>query len=777
MEEQRSQVAALERTLAQLTSSLAAVRADRQERLRALADALPVMLAYVDREQRFRFANRSYERWFERPLGDIVGRTLSELMNPGIYAQRLPHIERALGGERQEYEAAFPHGSGVRHALMLHVPDIDEHGGTRGFYTLIQDVTEQHRALEVARESEARFRRIADSAPVPMWVTGPDRTREFVNIAYAEFLSLPYEEALLFDWRTILHHDDQQRVLAESAAGEASHERFALEARYRRGDGEWRWLRSTSQPRFDNRGMPEGFIGVAEDITEAKRASDLARLHAEQLEARVDRRTRERDRLWEVSQDGIMVADRNGLWLSASPAWTRLLGWSLDSLVGSTVRRLVHPDDRATTAQAWSTLLGGQVLRGFTNRLRAADGEYRWFTWSAVPEGDSVYCTARDTTASLKQGEALREAEEALRQAQKVEALGQLTGGVAHDFNNLLTPIMGTLDFLGRRQDNDPRTQRMLDGAMQSADRAKTLVQRLLAFARRQPLSLQAVDVGKLVLGLDQLLRSTLGAAVDVQLQLDEEVPPALADPHQVELALLNLAVNARDAMPGGGRIDIRLRATVVPPQHGGLAAGRYVALSVHDTGVGMSEEIRRRSIEPFFSTKGPGNGTGLGLSMVHGLAGQLGGELTIDSQPGRGTAIELLLPCTETSSTAAVPEAEVASREALAILLVDDEALVRASTASMLAEIGHRVIACASAAEALAAINDGLRPDLLVTDQIMPAMSGTELIAEFRQRLPGVPALVVSGYRGEVVEEDTPFLPKPFTLAQLVRALSAAAG
>lgn len=768
----------LEAEVAALTRECERRRSATSRRLREIADALPVMISYVDAEQRFRFCNKAYEGWFGLPLDEIVDHKLTDLMAPEIYEARRPYVERALAGERLTYEVTFDHSSGPRRTIVHHIPHLED-GRVAGFYALVQDVTARWRAQETASESEERFRRIADAAPIPMWVTAPDRTRAFVNRAYMEFLALPYEEACKFDWRTILHEEDHDRILAESLAGEASRERFQLEARYRRHDGEWRWLRSISQPRFDMAGMPEGFIGVAEDITEAKRAEEAARRHSAELAATVDRRTRERNRLWELSQDPIVVCDRNAVWRSVSPAWEAVLGWSEDRLVGRTAEWLEHPDDAPAAHAAWDRLIAGEPLRGFTHRLRAADGSYRWLSWSAVSDGDLVYAIAHDVTEERHRAEALHTAEDALRQAQKMEALGQLTGGVAHDFNNLLTPILGTLDLLARRPGDDPRTAALLDGALQSASRAKTLVQRLLAFARRQPLEARPLAIDGLAHDMAQLIRSTVGPSIQVSILAEGNVPPALGDTNQIEMALLNLVVNARDAMPDGGEIEIAVRALDSPDSSDDLAPGKYVVLTVSDNGAGMDEETRRRATEPFFSTKGLGAGTGLGLSMIHGLAGQLGGALRIESEVGRGTRVELILPASDhvVESVGEGVESRVSSQP-LKVLLVDDEPLVRASTAAMLEALGHKVTACGSGGDALALVEDGYAPDLLVTDQVMPGMPGDRLAAAVRKRRPSVRTLIVSGFPGGVGRDAaTAYLAKPFRATELGAAITKLSG
>jgi PAS domain S-box-containing protein len=367
----------------------------------------------------------------------------------------------------------------------------------------------------------------------------------------------------------------------------------------------------------------------------------------------------------------------------------------------------------------------------------------------------------------------LVETQEALKQSQKLEAMGSLTGGVAHDFNNLLTPIIGSLDMLHRRQIGGEREQRLIAGALQSADRARTLVQRLLAFARRQPLRPEPVAPSALIHGMADLIGTTLGPQIRLQLDIAPALPHAIADPQQIEMALLNLAVNARDAMPGGGRLTVSAQRGDNPAA-AGLAPGAYVVIRVTDTGTGMDADTRRRAVEPFFSTKGVGRGTGLGLSMAHGLALQLGGRLTIDSNVGEGTSVALWLPAG--AAAAAVRPAPGVATAAVAgtVLLVDDEDLVRASTADMLVDLGFEVIEARSGSEALARLDEAGAIDLLVTDHLMPGMTGVELAREIVARRPGLPVLVVSGYSDAVgLAADLPRLEKPFRQADLLAALT----
>ncbi|WP_211911375.1 PAS domain-containing protein [Tardiphaga alba] len=498
------------------------------------------------------------------------------------------------------------------------------------------------------------------------------------------------------------------------------------------------------------------------------------------LEAQVEARSAERDRLWNLSQDMLARADYTGMMSAVSPAWTQVLGWTEHELLARGYATFMHPDDAPPTLEAIGRMAATSQPTRFENRISTSAGGWKSIEWTVSPESDGVNFIAvgRDLSYAKAREVELDRAREALRQSQKMEAMGSLTGGVAHDFNNLLTPIIGSLDMLVRKGVGSERERRLIDGALQSAERARILVQRLLAFARRQPLQPTAVDVGRLVENMVGLLSSTLGPTIDIRVDLAADLPPAEADPNQLEMALLNLAVNARDAMPNGGELAIVARRTSVRERKtSGLKLGHYVCLSVGDTGCGMDEETLRRATEPFFSTKGIGKGTGLGLSMVHGLAAQLGGGLFIDSAVGRGTTTELWLPI----SAMAIENAEAVHTAPQTepirgiALLVDDEELVRMSTADMLADLGYEVVETASAEQALSLIETGLIPDLVVTDHLMPGMNGVELARELKAKRPELPVLIVSGYaEAEGVDPDIARLTKPFRIAELADGLSA---
>lgn len=458
----------------------------------------------------------------------------------------------------------------------------------------------------------------------------------------------------------------------------------------------------------------------------------------------------------------------------------------------------IHEDDRTRVQDAIATSLATGGDYDIEYRLLTPQGDVRWIGIRAQPSyaidgrPESLAGLSIDITDRKRMEEALKSsaatlehlvadrtrelvaAQDALRQAQKLEAMGQLTGGVAHDFNNLLTPIIGSLDLLQRRQIGGEREQRLIDGALQSADRARTLVQRLLAFARRQPLKPEPVDIAALIMGMRELVETTVGPQVECSLDLGNGLPLAVADPHQIEMAILNLSVNARDAMADGGRLTISAKRMSPGRDHTEIAAGSYVVIAVCDSGSGMGDETRRRAIEPFYSTKGVGQGTGLGLSMAHGLASQLGGALTIESTVGAGSTIALWLPVSaDTAVRAATPTGQDTHIAGVA-LLVDDEDLVRATTADMLVELGFEVVEAHSGADALDQLRRRGSVDVLITDHLMPHMTGVQLANAVAMDHPALPVLIVSGYSDAIgIDAELPRLEKPFRQAELASRLA----
>ncbi|AHE53469.1 hypothetical protein NX02_08730 [Sphingomonas sanxanigenens DSM 19645 = NX02] len=481
-----------------------------------------------------------------------------------------------------------------------------------------------------------------------------------------------------------------------------------------------------------------------------------------------------------VTEEQLRTADLNALsrWISAQPEWSDF-PFILLTLRGGGL-------ERNPAARRYLEMLGNVTFleRPFhpTTMISLAQSarRARRRQYDARSRLEELHGLAAELEQRVEQRTAERQlALKQLHEVQKLETIGQLTGGVAHDFNNLLTPIIGALDLLQRRfKDEDASVQRWIGNALQSGERAKTLVQRLLGFARRQELQNRPVDIAALIEGMRDLIASSLGSTTELRLQCAAGLPPAMADPNQLELAILNLCVNARDAMPDGGRLTITTEVADVENGSGiDLAPGAYIRLSVRDSGTGMDTATLARAVEPFFTTKEIGRGTGLGLSMVHGLMAQLGGAFMLDSELGRGTAAALYLPIATSQSNAEAPISrppQAVSNTPLGILVVDDEELVRNGTADMLRILGHRVAEASGGAEALRMLMAAPHEiELVITDYKMPGMDGAELAERIRAERPDMPMLLISGYTGAVDPiADIPRLNKPFGLGELAEAL-----
>lgn len=656
------------------------------------------------------------------------------------------------------------------------VPVLGVDGEIVEWFGMASDVTERVRAEAALRESESRYRTLFEAVDAGFCVMEMkfDANMRAIDYRYAE-----------------VNPAFEKQTGVANASGKWIKELVP--------DLEQHWfdiygsVALTGEPqRFENRAEPVGRwydvhafrIGAPDqhqvailfnDITERRNTETQLLGLNETLKEQVAARAAERDRLWNLSQDLLARANYSGTMSAVSPAWTQLLGWTESELLTRGYATFMHPEDRSRTLEAISQMRETRQPARFENRIATQGGSWKNIEWTVAPEPDGVNFIAvgRDVTVTRAHEAELAAAQEALRQSQKMEAMGQLTGGVAHDFNNLLTPIVGALDLLERRGVGGERERRLISGAAQSAERARVLVQRLLAFARRQPLRSVAVDVGELVRNMADLVSGTTGPQIKVVVDVEKDLPWAKADANQLEMALLNLSVNARDAMPDGGVLRISASAATVDVSSD-LRAGTYVRLSVSDTGVGMDEKTLKRAVEPFFSTKGLGKGTGLGLSMVHGLASQLDGALTISSEPGLGTNIELWLPQTAPRPDAGATAAEARPENLRGnALLVDDEEVVRASTAEMLSDLGYSVTEAASAEEALDMIARGADFDLVVTDHLMQGMTGIDLARNVHGRNPGVPVLIVSGYSEvEGIAADLPRLTKPFRRDELAISL-----
>ena len=748
-----------------------------------IADALPMALAYVDAGLRYRFVNQALADFLEKPRAELLGRTMEEVLDAKAMADRRPMLDAALAGERAWFAADYDHpGRGMLAIQSEYLPQFAPDGSVIGLMLLISDVTEQRVAERALRESEARFRRIADSAPVPMWVTRLDRTRDFVNQAYVDLLGVSAEEARRVRWMERVHPDDKAAVIADTIAGEASGGPFTTEARFEMRPGEWRWMRAVSQPRFGPGGELVGYIGVSTDVTLAKQSElDLKALVAERTAELQLSEMRFRsifDTVLEVlvllKPDGTILElnRKSAPWRDPEPK--RAVGQKLwDSPTMQAYPQHIPLMKRAIAAAAAGEFFSEEV------KMEREGVPTAYLDVSMQPvrdEGGAIaylLFEARDITE-------LKSAQEQLRQSQKMEALGQLTGGIAHDFNNLLTVVVGGLDLIAR-QVTDERLKRYATNALTAAERGARLTAQLLAFSRVQRLEVKPTHVAPLIEGMRPMLRNVLGPAIVKKFKLDELLVPVMADPTQLELAVLNLAINARDAMPDGGDLTIATNAISVS-NDAELDDGDYIELCVNDTGSGMPPEVAARAFEPFFTTKEVGKGTGLGLSMVYGVARQSGGTARIESKPGEGTTIRLYFRCAEgvvESDGVAAPVDDRRARTA-SILVVDDDPDVRDFIVASLGDYGYRVREAADGEAGLKAFAEE-RPDLVILDYAMPGLSGGEVAARILKVVRGQPILFVSGYsESEAIKRAAPhalMLAKPFRPDALDAAVREALG
>ncbi len=487
-----------------------------------------------------------------------------------------------------------------------------------------------------------------------------------------------------------------------------------------------------------------------------------------------------------VTDYAIYMLDPTGRVASWNPGAQRFKGYEAREILGRHFSQFYTDEDRAldTPKKALETAVRNGRFESEGWRVRK-DGSRFW----AHVVIDPIFSPerkllgfakiTRDLTERMESQRQLEEAREQLVQSQKMESLGQLTGGIAHDFNNLLTAILGSLEIVRKRIPNDPRITRLVENAIQGAQRGASLTQRMLAFARRQELDLVAVDLSELVRGMMDLIQSSIGPSYTIETRFPLRLEKVCADENQVELALLNLAVNARDAMPKGGSIIISAEETEIGADVPDLAAGRYVRLTVTDAGEGMDEATLARAIEPFFTTKGPGRGTGLGLSVVHGVAVQSGGCLQLRSKLGEGTTAELWIPVFVGTDAAAAERSDQAPiTQGLTVLAVDDDALVLMNTVAMLEDLGHYPLEATSGSEALELLRSN-KVDLVITDQAMPRMSGTQLIEAIRREWPELSVVLATGY-AELPEGMPPGiskLSKPFTQAQVAQLIGQVCG
>jgi PAS domain S-box-containing protein len=635
---------------------------------------------------------------------------------------------------------------------------------------------ERVRSEEVLRTSEAQFRVLAQAMPNHVWTSPPGGELDWFNdqvYAYSGFKPGDLDGSR---WSAMVHPEDLPLATARWAEALSSGKEYQTEFRLRRYDGAWRWHLARAIALRGADGTIVRWVGTNTDVDDQKNAEA-------RLEARLEQRTAERDRIWQVSQDILVVADSHGVWQSVNPAATRILGWTESELLGRTSEWMEHPDDIKTSrAEVERIADGGKATINFVNRFRTRDGGYRTLSWSAVTAGGLLYGMARDITEQQAQAAALAQAEDQLRQSQKMEAVGQLTGGIAHDFNNLLQGITGALDRVQHRMSTGRGgdVERFLKAAIEAANRAAGLTHRLLAFSRRQTLDPRPTDVNRLISGMEDLIRRTMGPTIVVEVIGAGGLWPAKIDAPQLESALLNLCINARDAMPDGGNLTVETANKWLDERAArerDLSPGQYISVCVTDTGTGMTPDVVARAFDPFFTTKPLGQGTGLGLSMIYGFVRQSGGQVRIYSEVGRGTTMCIYFPrfVGPADEIVQIQEETVERGFGESVLVVDDDATVRMLVAEVLTEQRYHILEAADGPSAIRIVESGARIDLMITDVGLPGgMNGRQVADAARLLRKGLKVLFITGYAENAaignghLDQGMAILTKPFAMSTL---------
>ncbi len=771
------------------TETTSQVHAERQaaserQRQQALLQQMPGFVAVLREPSHvFEYVNDAYltvaghrdyiGRNVREVFPELVGQRFYELLDH-VYATGEPFVASSL-------PIRLDGKDGDRYLNFIYQPIRDQAGAVTGIFAGGYEVTDQIHSQVALAESESRYRTLFESIDVGFCIIevafdDADRAVDFLiveaNPAYERQTGANVVGRWVSEFAPDLERywfDTYGRV---ALTGEPAH----IE---NRADVFGRW--------FDVRALRVGdpaarrVAVLFSDISERKRMEEELRVLNTALKQQVHERTAERDQLWTLSEDMLARANYEGMMTAVSPAWQRVLGWSDDELLSRPYGTFMHPDDMGPTLAALARMGETSLPTRFENRIATSAGGWKPIEWTVAPEPDDAHFIAvgRDLTHAKAREAELASAQEALRQAQKMEAVGQLTGGVAHDFNNLLTVIKSSTDLLKRPNLADARRQRYVEAISDTVDRAAKLTGQLLAFARRQALKPEVFDAGRSVAAISDMVGTLSGSRVRIVTDIPDEPCFVDADPSQFDTALVNMAVNARDAMDGEGTLTITVHPiSVIPPIRSHPAvSGDFVAVCIEDTGAGIAPERIEHIFEPFFTTKGVGQGTGLGLSQVFGFAKQSGGEIRVQSTVGQGTMFVLYLPRVE--AVAYLPQAEpepLVDGHGMCILVVEDNAEVGTFATQTLVELGYVTVWANNAEEALAELEkDAERFDVVFSDVVMPGMNGIDLAHEIRRRHDDLPVLLASGYSHVLAQNGTygfELLHKPYSVEQLSRLL-----
>ncbi|MDQ2823803.1 MAG: PAS domain-containing protein [Pseudomonadota bacterium] len=709
------------------------------------------------------FATSGFNRIFglpDEPYLDVA--SVEALIVPEDRPVRAYSADRAgQSSLHVEYRIQRQDDGALRWILRRAEFERDADGKVDRMVGVVQDITERKTAELALTESAARFQALTQALPNLVWTAGPDGGLDWVNARASDYSGLAPGALLARGWTDIVHAEDIQDALRMWRNCVASGAFFEAEYRIRRVDGQYRWHLVRAFPQRGPNGRIQRWIGTSTDIDERKR-----------LETHNKRAL---NRIWGLSQELMLICDFSGAVHAVNPSAKRLLGWNEEQMIGRQLADFVHPDDLASTAAEVGKLSDGFTTLAFENRYRTSDGSYRLLDWTAVPDNGMIHAVGRDVTRE-------RGAEEALRQSQKLEAIGMLTGGVAHDFNNVLAVVRTSIDLLRLVPLDVERRKRYMDAISDAVTRAAKLTGQLLAFARRQSLQPEVFDAGRNVQMVSEMIGSLTGARVHMEFTVAPAPCFIDADPSQFDTAIVNLAVNARDAMDGSGRLAISVRDVDGIPAVRGQSAvrGAYVAVAVADTGKGIPRELMTQIFEPFFTTKGTGHGTGLGLSQVFGFAKQSGGEIVVDSTVGVGTVFTLYLPRAENPGMVAPSAPRLPGLPGGAgqcILVVEDNPELGAIVQQSLQALDYTTVMTTSAEQALVELGvDARRFAAVFSDVVMDGMGGVALGYEVRRRYPGLPLVLSSGYSNVLASEQKhgfTLLPKPYSLEDLAQTLN----
>ncbi|MGP1257102.1 MAG: PAS domain S-box protein [Kiloniellales bacterium] len=717
----------------------------REEHLRLITDNLPALIVYIDLDFRYRFINQTGAVWYGEAQKNLIGRSVEEVLGRENFDRLKPYLQDANQGRHSKFETSLSYPDGVtRHVQGLHVPDRDEMGRVRGLVAMALDITDRKRAEIELRTNQDQLELILNNIPTRIFYKDDKNRILRLNEPAARSIGLTVAQAEgadtyeLFPETAEKYHNDDLEVLHSGKP------KLGIVEEYTPRNGEHAWVRTDKVPYTDPETGKRFVFVAASDITAEKRAEERVRASEERFRS-----------LYTKTPVMLHSIDADGRIVSVSDFWLDKLGFNREEVLGTKITDLMTPQSaHKAITKAVPEFLKNGVCKDLEYQIVTKSGEVLDVLLSAVAEYEEAGAFKR-SMAVLTDITKRKAVERQLVQAQKMESVGQLTGGLAHDFNNLLGVVMGNLELLELLIGDHDEAAVRIKAALDAVDRGAELNRRLLAFSRRQTLETHAVDPNPLIQELSDLLTRTLGESIALECRLGEEIPRVKTDPNQLESTLLNLAVNARDAMPQGGKLTIETAYAQLDEDYAlrehEVTPGDYVVLSVTDDGTGIPPEEIDKVFEPFFTTKEIGKGSGLGLSMVYGFMKQSGGHVRIYSEVGRGTTVSLYLPVdgsTVSDSEAMTKVDREVDGGSETVLVVEDHADVRKVAVSLLHNLGYTVLEATNGSEALLLLENHCDIDILFTDIVMPGgMDGTQVAKAARKLRPDLPVVYATGY------------------------------